>query len=84
MVKNPSANVKDPGDTDSVPGLGRSPGGENGHSFHYSCLENPLDRRVWSVAVHGFSRVGHHLVTEPLPNIYEESYQMLNIQIPIG
>ena len=30
MVKNPPANA---GDTDSIPGLGRSPGEGNGHSM---------------------------------------------------
>ena len=44
MVKNPSANV---GDVDSIPGLGRFPGGGNGNSFQYSCLENPIDRGGW-------------------------------------
>ena len=39
MVKNPSAcNERDLG---SVPGLGRSPGGEQGSPLQYSCLENP-------------------------------------------
>ena len=30
MVKNPPANAGDPGDTDSLPGLGGSPGIGNG------------------------------------------------------
>ena len=29
------------GDLGSIPGLGRSPGGEHGNPFQYSCLENP-------------------------------------------
>ena len=29
------------GDLDSIPGLGRSPGGERGNPLQYSCLENP-------------------------------------------
>ena len=28
------------GDTDSIPGLGRSPGGGNGNLFQYACLLN--------------------------------------------
>ena len=28
----------------SIPGLGRSPGEENGCSFQYSCLKNSMDR----------------------------------------
>ena len=31
----------------SVPGLGRSPRGEQ-----YSCVENPMDRRAWQATVH--------------------------------
>ena len=30
------------GDLGSIPGLGRSPGGGNGNSLQYSCLENPM------------------------------------------
>ena len=29
------------GDLDSIPGLGRSPGGGRGNPLQYSCLENP-------------------------------------------
>ena len=29
---------------DSIPGLGRSPGEENGYPLQYSCLENSMDR----------------------------------------
>ena len=43
-VKNPSAN---PGDTDSIPGSGRSPRGGNGNPLQYSCPGNPMDRGVW-------------------------------------
>ena len=35
-------NVGDPG---SIPGLGRSPGEENGNLFQYSGLENPHGQR---------------------------------------
>ena len=35
------------GDSGSIPGLGRSAGEGNGNPFQYSCLENPMDRRVW-------------------------------------
>ena len=37
----------------SVPGLGRSPGGGNGHPLQYSCLEKPMDGGAWWAAVHG-------------------------------
>ena len=32
------------GDQGSIPGLGRSPGEENGNPLQYPCLENPTDR----------------------------------------
>ena len=32
------------GDLGSIPGWGRSPGGENGNPLQYSCLENSMDR----------------------------------------
>ena len=33
------------GDTDSIPGLGRSPGGRYGNPLQYSPLENPHGQR---------------------------------------
>ena len=53
VVKNPPANVGDKRDRDSVPGLGRSPGGGHGNPLQYSCLENPVDRGAWQAIVHG-------------------------------
>ena len=50
VVENLSAGT---GNTASIPRLGRSPGGGNGNRLQYSCLENPMDRRVWRVTVHG-------------------------------
>ena len=37
----------------SIPGLGRSPGEENGNPLHYSCLGNSMDRGAWWATVHG-------------------------------
>ena len=34
------------GDSDSIPGLGRSPGEENGNPLQYSCLGSPMIRRA--------------------------------------
>ena len=48
-------------------GSGRSPGGGNGNQLLYSCLENPMGRGAWQATVHGFTRVGHNLVTKPPP-----------------
>ena len=46
MVKNPPANAEDARDSSLIPGLGRSPGGGNGFPLQYSCLGNPMDRRL--------------------------------------
>ena len=53
VVKNLPANATD---VDSIPGLGRSPGEGNGHSLHYSCLENLMDRGAWQATAHGVTK----------------------------
>ena len=40
LVKGWPANAGDARDGGLIPGLGRSPGGENGNPLQYSCLEN--------------------------------------------
>ena len=40
------------GDSDSIPGSGRSPGEGNGYPLQYSCLQNPTDRGTWRATVH--------------------------------
>ena len=40
--KESTCNV---GDLDSIPGLGRSPGGGHGNPLQYSCLENSYGHR---------------------------------------
>ena len=53
VVKNPPANagdiIKDAG---SIPGSGRSLGGEHSNPFQYSYLENSTDRGAWWATVH--------------------------------
>ena len=41
---------------DSIPVLGRSPGGGNGNPLQYSCLEDPMDGGAWEAAVHGITK----------------------------
>ena len=53
MVKNLPANA---GDTDSVPGSGRSPGEGNDNPFQYSRLRNLMDRGAWQATVHGVTK----------------------------
>ena len=56
MVKNPPVNAGDTGDSGSIPGLGRPPGGGNGNPLQYSCLENPMDSRAWQTTVPGITK----------------------------
>ena len=54
--KESSCNAGDTGDTDSIPGLGRSSGGRDGNPLQYSCLGNPMDRGAWRAIVHGVAK----------------------------
>ena len=51
VVKNLPANAGDVRDVDSIPGLGRFPGGGHGNPIQYSCLENPMDKEGWRATV---------------------------------
>ena len=50
VVKHIPSNA---GDTGSIPGLGRSPGGEHGSPLLYSCQDNPVDREAWWATLRG-------------------------------
>ena len=52
MVKNLPASAEEAGDSGSIPGSGRYPGGGNGNPAQYSGQENPMDREVLWVTVH--------------------------------
>ena len=52
VVKNPVTNGGNVEDEDLIPGLVRSPGGENGNPLQYFCLGNPMDRGAWQATVH--------------------------------
>ena len=56
VVKNLSANAGDAGDSSLIPGLGGSPGEENGNLLQYSCLEKPIDRGDWRATVYGVAK----------------------------
>ena len=56
VVKNLPANAEAAGNTGTIPGLGRSPGGGNGNPLQYFCLENPMDRGAWQATVHGVAK----------------------------
>ena len=44
VVKNPLGNAGDGRDADSIPGLGRPPGGGNGNPLQCYWLEKPMHR----------------------------------------
>ena len=44
------------GDSSSIPGSGKSPGGGNGNPLQYSCLENSVDKGAWQATVLGVTR----------------------------
>ena len=56
VVKNPPASAGDIRDMNSIPGLGRPPGGGHGNPLQYSCLGNPRDRGAWWAAVCGVTQ----------------------------
>ena len=64
VVKNLPANAEDIRDSGSIPGSGRSPGGEHGNALQYSSLENPMDRGAWQATVHGVAR--NQMLLKPL------------------
>ena len=41
------ASAYNVGDLGLIPGLGRSPGEENGNPLQYTYLENPMDGETW-------------------------------------
>ena len=56
VVKNPPVSIGDAGDTGSILGLQRSPGGGNGNPLQSSCLEKPTDRGAWRATVRGVTK----------------------------
>ena len=60
MVRNLPAYVGYLQDMGLVPGLGRFPG-EHCNLLQFSCLENPMNRRVWQAMVNGLQRDEHNL-----------------------
>ena len=73
VVKNLPVNA---GDTGSIPGSGRSPGGGHGNPFQYSCLENPKDRGAWRATFHGVtkSQMGLKQLSMLTPTVFNLKY----------
>ena len=54
--KESTCKAGDAGDTGSIPGWGRFPGGGHGNPLQFSCQENPMDRGAWQATVHGVAK----------------------------
>ena len=52
-----TSNAEDAGNSGSIPGSGRPPGGGNGNPLQYSCLENSLSRGAWRTIVHETTKI---------------------------
>ena len=63
MVKNLPASSGGARDVGSIPGLGRSSGGEHGNLLQYSCQQNSMDRGAWRATVHGVAKSDMNEVT---------------------
>ena len=55
--KESTCKAEATGDTGSIPGWGRSPGGEHGNPLQCSCLDNPMDRGSRQATVHGVTKI---------------------------
>ena len=72
------------GDQGSIPGSGKSPEEGNGNPLLYSCLENPMDRRVWRSTVHEvtksqtrLSNLGHaHSIINYLVHLVQKTFEL--------
>ena len=71
VVKNPPASA---GDMGSIPGLGRSPGEENGNLLQYSCLGNPMDRGEWRATQSMGSQKSETQLSDSTTTIYKNLY----------
>ena len=60
VVKDPHTSAGGIRDADSIPRLGRPPGGGHGNPLQYSCPENSKERGAWRATVHTSQRDGHY------------------------
>ena len=79
VKKKPTCNAGDSGDTDSIPGLGRSPGGGNGNTLQYSCLENPMHEGAWPATVHRVTKSQIQLITAQKTEVRKIKFPFLDL-----
>ena len=68
-------SAKTIGDACLILGLGRSPGGGQGKSLQYSCLEDPMDRGAWWAAVHRLTQSQTRLSNSAHACMHADSYK---------
>ena len=56
VVKNPPAVAGDMREAGLIPRSGRSPGGGQGNTLQYPCLQNPMEREAWWATIHAVAK----------------------------
>ena len=59
-----------------IPGLGISPGKENGNPLQYSSLEIPMERGAWWATVHGVEKSWMKLSEYCLQHLKQETTEI--------
>ena len=78
MVKKLTANEGDIGDVGSIQERAPGEGSDNPHQC--SCLENPVDRRIWWATVHGIAKIQTRLGMQYfLPLLQQSVSEWLNL-----
>ena len=75
-----SYNAGVTGNAGFISGSERSPREGHGNPLQFSCLENPRDRGVRQVTMHGITRVRHDLATKPAPPHNEAPLKTLDTE----
>ena len=73
-------SVCNAGDTDSIPGSGRSHEEGNGNPLQYSCLGNRMDRGAWRATVHEAAKSRTPLTTKQQQKQLQHLEQCLDIK----
>ena len=83
--KESTSSAGDTGDSASIPGSGRSPGGGHGNPLQHSCLENPMDRGAWRATGHRVAESDTTAATEQAhsPRTYTMETNDFRRQLPI-
>ena len=82
VVKNLPANAGDAWDTDSTPGLGRSPGEGHGNPLQYSCLEIPRTGEPGGLQSMDLLKTGHDWATNTFTFQFNSNFNKREIIHP--